>query len=236
MLELADVPRHLEKRVEAGLLARAEGVAQLLEVARQIAGGIAVALAGLPGEHLGLRPGEPDRGDERMLELGEPLDDRLRRRPDREDHRQACALEPELAEVVVGRRIGKRALERRVPDQELRVGAALAELRIERHLCRVGQQTFVSTTEVALSGVTATERIWVNGSFETSWIDSTAPSEETHIRGRIRSDDAWRAYSIEEIGATSSCPSSSLAFNSVGTPVTSSTSATSRWKTGAMFT
>src|SRR5215204_3241606 len=86
-------------------LARPERVAQLLEVARQIAGGIAVALAGLPREHLGLRPGEPDRGDERMLELGEPLDDRLRRGPDREDHRQAGALEPELAEVVVRRGI-----------------------------------------------------------------------------------------------------------------------------------
>ena len=100
----------------------------------------------------------------------------------------------------------------------------------------VGSNTFASTTEVALSGVTAIERICGNGVRETIWIESTAPSDETHMRGRIRSDAAWRAYSIDEIGARSSCPSSSIPFSSVGTPCTSSTSAFSRWKTGAMFT
>jgi hypothetical protein len=34
----------------------------------------------------------------------------------------------------------------------------------------------------------------------TSWIESTAPSEETQRRGRRRSRDALRAYSIDEIG------------------------------------
>ena len=94
----------------------------------------------------------------------------------------------------------------------------------------------MSTTDVALSGVTATELTWPSGMRLTSWIESTAPSDETHSRGISRSPTAFRAYSIEEIGATSSWPSSSIAFSSVGTPVTSSTSALSRWKTGAMFT
>src|SRR5690349_20118079 len=70
----------------------------------------------------------------------------------------------------------------------------------------------------------------------TSWIESTAPSEETHSRGSSRSASAWRAYSIDEIGATSISPSSSIRLSSVGTPVTSSTSYSSRWKTGAMLT
>jgi hypothetical protein len=94
----------------------------------------------------------------------------------------------------------------------------------------------VSTTEVALSAVTATERTCSSGSRETSWIESTAPSEETHNRGRMRRRSAWRAYSIEEMGARSSSPARRRAFSSVGTPGTSSTSASSRKKTGAMFT
>ena len=99
-----------------------------------------------------------------------------------------------------------------------------------------GSSTFVSTTEVALSGVTATVRTCSSGLRATSWIESTAPSEETQSRGSRRSRSALRAYSIEEIGARSSSPASSRAFSSVGTPCTSSTSASSRWKTGAMFT
>ena len=63
-----------------------------------------------------------------------------------------------------------------------------------------------------------------SGVRETSWIESTAPSEETHRRGRIRSRSALRAYSMEEIGARSISPASRRAFSSVGTPWTSSTS------------
>ena len=64
MLELADVARHLEEGVEPGALARPERVAELLEVAREVPGRIAVALARLVREHVRLGPGEPDRGDE----------------------------------------------------------------------------------------------------------------------------------------------------------------------------
>ena len=99
-----------------------------------------------------------------------------------------------------------------------------------------GSSTRVSTTEVALSGVTATERIERSGAFDTSWIESTAPSDETQTRGRIRRSAAWRAYSIDEIGARSTLPSRSAWFSSVGTPGTSSTSASSSKKSGAMFT
>ncbi len=99
-----------------------------------------------------------------------------------------------------------------------------------------GRSTRTSTTDVALSGVTATERIERSGAFETSWIESTAPSEETQTRGRIRSAWACRAYSIDEIGARSTLPSSSAWFSSVGTPGISSTSASSSKKSGAMLT
>ena len=43
------------------------------------------------------------------------------------------------------------------------------------------------TTDVALSGVTATVRTWSSGVRVTSWIESTAPSDETQRRGRRRS-------------------------------------------------
>ena len=43
-------------------------------------------------------------------------------------------------------------------------------------------------------------------------------------------------YDVEEIGATSTSPSSSIRLSSVGTPTISSTSCSSRKKTGAMFT
>ena len=91
-----------------------------------------------------------------------------------------------------------------------------------------GSSTFVRTTEVALSGVTATVRTRSSGRRETSWIESTAPSEETQRRGRMRSGSAWRAYSIDEIGARSISPARSRRLSSVGTPSTSSTSASSR--------
>ena len=134
-LELADVARQLEERVEAGALARPERVAQLLEVAGEVAGRIAVALARLAREHLRLRARQPHRGDERVLELGDAVGDRLRRGPDREHHRQPGPLEPEPAEVVVRRRVLERAPQRRVADQELRVG-----LLSERHVPRVREQ------------------------------------------------------------------------------------------------
>ncbi len=82
----------------------------------------------------------------------------------------------------------------------------------------------MSTTEVADSGVTATLRTCSSGLREMSWIESTAPSVETQSRGRSDSVSAWRAYSIDEIGATSISPATSSRLSSVGTPVTSSTS------------
>ena len=55
---------------------------------------------------------------------------------------------------MVRGRVLERALQRRIADQQRRVGVCLAE----RHLLRLRQQHLVSTTDVALSGVTATER------------------------------------------------------------------------------
>ena len=91
-----------------------------------------------------------------------------------------------------------------------------------------GSSTFVSATDVADSGVTATVRTCSSGTRDTSWIESTAPSDATHSRGSSRSLSASRAYAIEEIGAVSSSPATSIRFSSVGTPSTSSTSASTR--------
>ena len=99
-----------------------------------------------------------------------------------------------------------------------------------------GNRMRVSTTEVALSGVTPIVRIWSIGFGETSWIESTAPSEETHRRGRRRRRSALRAHSMDGMGATSTSPARSFLASSTGTPWISCTSASSRWKTGAMFT
>ena len=84
--------------------------------------------------------------------------------------------------------------------------------------------------------MTATVRTRCSGVFVTSWIDSTAPSEETQRPGISRSTSAWRAQWIEEIGAVSIAPSTSIRFSAVGTSCTSSYSASTRKKTGAMFT
>ena len=122
---------------------------------------------------------------------------------------------PDAPEVVVRRRVLERALQRRVADQELRVG-----LLAERHVRRAsGRSTCVRTTEVALSGRDRDRsRTCSSGFGDTSWIESTAPSEETQSRGRSRSRSALRAHSIDEIGATSTSPASSLRLSSVGTP------------------
>ena len=82
----------------------------------------------------------------------------------------------------------------------------------------------MSTTEVALSGVTATVRTRSSGVRVISWIESIAPSADTHRRGSSRSESALRAYSIDDIGATSISPAISRAFRSVGTPGTSTMS------------
>src|SRR6266567_368058 len=58
-LEQPGVARELEERVEAGALARAEAVAELLEVARKEAGRVAVPLGRLERELLGLGAREP---------------------------------------------------------------------------------------------------------------------------------------------------------------------------------
>src|SRR5437899_6012049 len=103
LVQLPRVVRELEEGHQAGALARTEAVAQLLEVPREETGRIAITLARLVGEPLGLGAGDAHGRDERILELGEPALQRLRTGPDREDHRQARALQPEPAGGVVRR-------------------------------------------------------------------------------------------------------------------------------------
>src|SRR5438046_2051984 len=62
--ELARVTRQLEERVETGALPRPEAVAQLLEVAGEKARRVAVAVARLVGQLLGLGARQANRGDE----------------------------------------------------------------------------------------------------------------------------------------------------------------------------
>ncbi len=128
-------------------------------------------------------------------------------------------------------RILERAPQRRVADQELRV-----RVLVERNLPRLGKQDAGEHDGGRALGRDRDERMRSSGIGETSWIESTAPSEETQSRGSTFRRSAFRAHSIDGIGATSTSPASSFRASSVGTPLTSSTSASSRWKTGAMFT
>ncbi len=116
-------------------LARAEAVAELLEVAGEEPGGIAVARRGLVGERRRVGACGAHRGDERVLELDEARMQRLGRGPHREHHRQTGALEPEPAEVVVRRRVLERRLQRCVADQQRRVG-----VRAERDVLCLGEE------------------------------------------------------------------------------------------------
>src|SRR6186713_801473 len=59
-VELADVSCELEEREERGAFSRAEAVAELLEVAGEEPGRIAIAVHRLVGEHLRLRAGLAD--------------------------------------------------------------------------------------------------------------------------------------------------------------------------------
>src|SRR5262249_36048247 len=69
LVEPAGAARQLEEGHRARPPARPEAVAQLLEVAREEPGRIAVALARLVCELLGLGAREPHRRDESILEL-----------------------------------------------------------------------------------------------------------------------------------------------------------------------
>src|SRR5438445_6392656 len=70
LVELADVARQLEERHQPRALARAEAVAELLEVPRQEPGRIPVAIARLPRKRFRLRARLPHGADERVLEPG----------------------------------------------------------------------------------------------------------------------------------------------------------------------
>ena len=231
VVELADVARHLEERVEAGALPRAEAVAELLEVAGEEAGRIAVARA------------RPRRRAARARSARGVRTRRVRARDRRARRRRAPApprrrtpSAARCARARAGRGRSAASDPRRRSSARRRRSAARVGRLLEGQVLGVGSSTFVSTTEVALSGVTATDRTRPRGTRSTSWIESTAPSDETQSRGRRRSWSALRAYSIDEIGAMSSSPSSSSGSARSGTPTTSSTSYSSRWKTGAMLT
>src|SRR6185503_2873471 len=122
LLERANVGRQLEERQQARALAWAEAVAELLEVAGEEAGRVAVALARLAGEALGLGARTAMGIEERGLELGNSFGRRIGAGKDRVDHRQPGALEPQAPEVVMRRRVLEHALERGVADEELGIG------------------------------------------------------------------------------------------------------------------
>src|SRR5437773_8732948 len=88
LVQLAHVAGQLEEREQAGSLARAEAVAQLLEVPSEEARRVAVALARFVRQLLRLGAGDANRLDERLLEVGQSRGNRLRARPDGEHHRQ----------------------------------------------------------------------------------------------------------------------------------------------------
>ena len=172
LVELADVVRELEERVEPGALARPEAVAELLEVAREEAGRVAVALGGLVGERLGLGARGADRCDERLLELEQARDAAARARP-----RRRTPSAGRCARATAGRDRGAASDPRTRTCSAASPISSFASASSPSGTCAAsGSSTFVSTTDVADSGVTATVRIRSSGSFETSWIESTAPS------------------------------------------------------------
>src|SRR3954453_11254797 len=117
VVEIASVACHLEERVETCTFARAEAVAQLLEVTREESGWVAVALRRFVRELLGLRARSAQRLDERILELRQVGMRRLRRGPHGEHHRESGALEPQPSEVVMRRRVLEGGLQGCVADQ-----------------------------------------------------------------------------------------------------------------------
>ena len=215
--------RELEEGHQAGTLPRAEAIAELLEVAGEEAGGIPVALARLVGQALRLGPRQPHRGDESVLQLREPGLQRLGAGPDGEHHRQPRALEPEAAEVVVRGRILERGLQRRVADQELRVG-----LLAERHVLGLRQQHLRQHDRGRGLGRDR-DRAHLLERLARDELDRVHRPFRAHAQTRQQPQrSAFRAYSIDEIGATSSSPASTRRLSSVGTPWISSTSASSR--------
>ena len=138
--------------LEAGALALAEAVAELLEVAREVAGREAVALAGGLRDEIGVLGGLGDGAAQRAIDAAERVGVAVAlRRPDGEHHRQARALAPERAEVVVRRR------DPRTPSAAPRRRSAGAR-RPPRPRARIsawGTSTRTSATEVAESLVTA---------------------------------------------------------------------------------
>ena len=126
-----------KKVSRARALAGAEAVAELLEVAGEEAGRVAVALARLAGQPLGLGARPAMCVEERRLELGDSFGRRVGAGKDRIDHRQPGALEPQAPEVVVRRRVLEHALQRGVADEELGIGVVGL---LERHLLGIGEE------------------------------------------------------------------------------------------------
>ena len=223
VVELADVAGHLEEGVEA----------RRARAARSCSGASRSSARGSPPDSRTSRS-PCGRGAPAPSARGEPTR-RARARARRGPRREARAP-PRRRRPSAARSARARGGRGRSAASGPRTRCAAPRRRSggsrppppEREDLRLREQERVRTTDVALSGVTATERTCPNGSRVTSWIESTAPSDETHTRGRIRSRSALRAYSIDEIGAMSISPSSSMRLSSVGTPGTSSTSASSR--------
>ena len=78
----------------------------------------------------------------------------------------------------------------RLQDSFARLSQFSADLA---HELRTPINNLMGETEVALSGVTAIVRTRGSGTREISWMESTAPSEQTATRGRMRSASASRA-------------------------------------------
>ena len=192
---------------------------------------IAVALRRLARERLRLGARLAHRLDERVLELLHRRRDRLARRPHGEHHRQARPLEPEAPQVVVRRRVLERAAERRVADEELRVGFCF-----ERHVLGVGAAAPSSAPPRWRSRASPPRPHLLERQpgDELDRVDGALggdaePRQEAQAVGVPRVLDGRDRRHVELAGEQ-------LRLSSVGTPVTSSTSASSRKKTGAMFT
>ena len=170
------------------------------------------------------------RLDERGSSADDPLGRGIGACEDREDHRQARALEPQPAEVVVG--VGSSNIDLSAASPISSVASAGSP---SATCSASGRSTRTSTHEVAL-GRDGHRRDRLERRARHEPDRSTAPSDETQSRGRMRR--ALRVLPVldrgdrREVDAALEERAVELGRNAR----TSSTSASRRKKSGAMFT
>ena len=223
-LQLADVARELEEGHQPGALARPERVMELLEVARQEAGRVAVALARLMGEPLGLGARDSDGVDERGFELLQP-----RRAPARARPRPRTPWGAPSAPARAGRGRSAASDPRRPTEaRRRRSGASRPPGSPSGHMPRLGKEHLRQDDRGRALG---------RDRDRPDVLERRARDELDRVDRPLRGD-AQARQEAKPVGVPRvldrrdrrdvDSPASSRRLSSVGTPLTSSTSASSR--------